>query len=159
VADKRIEFPQHPAVVLLPNPDAVSTGIGVVRSLGRQGIPVVTVGTENRPMSAWSKYVIKHYRVPDFAHNADDYLDALCTVGERLSPRGVLFVSGDEHVLLVNRNLSDLKPLFLYNYLSPEALRKCIDKDAMFAAAQDCSGPGRQRSGAQDSFFECSGHK
>lgn len=141
MARERMEFSQHPAVVLLPNPDITSTGIGIVRSLGREGIPIVTIGSDTRPMSAWSRYVVRHYRVPDIALSVDGFVEALCSIGEGLSPKGVLFVSADEHVLLMNRHSSVLQSLYAYNYLGREALHRCIDKDAMYAAAHERNVP------------------
>jgi len=43
---ENLRFSMAPAVVLLPQPESVPTGLAVVRGLGRNGIPVVAVGAD-----------------------------------------------------------------------------------------------------------------
>ncbi|MGQ9730200.1 MAG: carboxylate--amine ligase [Candidatus Zipacnadales bacterium] len=141
VSSGQTMFQTHPAIVLLPNPDIVSTGIGVVRSLGREGVPVVTVSSEHRPKSAFSRYVWAHYVVPDPATDPTGFADELCRLGQSMNLAPVLFVTTDELVMQVNLLQERLRPYFLYNYLKPSAVRKCIDKLAMFQAAKACGVP------------------
>jgi predicted ATP-grasp superfamily ATP-dependent carboligase len=119
----------------------VSTGIGVVRSLGREGIPVITASPERRAMSAYSRYVREHVVVPDPARDPAGFTRELSRMGQALAPVPVLFLTTDEQVMQVNALQDDLRPYFRYSYLKQSALSKCVNKLAMFEAARACGVP------------------
>jgi D-aspartate ligase len=86
-------------------------GLGVARSLGRRGIPVVVVD-DQQSVSAFSRYVSKVVRVEDLrAERAT--VDAILDVGKRLGLRGwVLFPTRDETVAAFSKHRTELAEFF-----------------------------------------------
>ncbi|MGI5819483.1 MAG: ATP-grasp domain-containing protein [Armatimonadota bacterium] len=124
------------AFVLLPRPDTVPTGIGVIRSLGRRGIAVIAASSERAPLSSTSRYVREYLRLPDPADDCPAFVDALVEAGMAHSPRPVLFVSSDYDALLVNSYRERIEAAFRYPFISREALACCLEKDRTIALAQ-----------------------
>lgn len=72
-------------------------GLGIVRSLGRRGIPVCVIDDE-RSIARFSRYCTHHVRVPDLRDHART-VDAVMEVGARLGLDGwVLYPTRDETV-------------------------------------------------------------
>lgn len=72
-------------------------GLGIVRSLGRHGIPVCMVDDE-RSIARFSRYCTHHVRVPDLRDHGQT-VDSVMEVGARLGLEGwVLYPTHDETV-------------------------------------------------------------
>src|SRR5271154_147435 len=72
-------------------------GLGIVRSLGRQGVPICVLDDEHS-ISRFSRYATYGIRVPDL-RNTDKALETILEVGRRLDLKGwVLFPTRDELV-------------------------------------------------------------
>jgi D-aspartate ligase len=86
-------------------------GLGIVRSLGRRGIPVCVVDDEHS-ISRFSRYTQFAVRVPDLRNEAAA-IEALLDIGRRLNLKGwVLFPTREELVAAVSRHRSALLELF-----------------------------------------------
>src|SRR5271157_5736524 len=86
-------------------------GLGIVRSLGRRGIPVCVVDDEHS-ISRFSRYSTHFARLPDLRdeHKA---VDGLMDVGARLGLQGwVLYPTREELVAALSRNRSQLSDMF-----------------------------------------------
>ena len=72
-------------------------GLGIVRSLGRQGIPVCVIDDE-RSISRFSRYCTHHVRVPDLRDH-ERTVESVLSAGARLGLDGwVLYPTRDETV-------------------------------------------------------------
>ena len=72
-------------------------GLGIVRSLGRRGIPVCVIDDE-RSISRYSRYCTHHVRVPDLRDH-ERTVEAVLEAGQRLGLQGwVLYPTRDETV-------------------------------------------------------------
>ncbi|MGH9512763.1 MAG: ATP-grasp domain-containing protein [Terriglobales bacterium] len=86
-------------------------GLGVARSLGRKGIPVVVLDDQHS-VSSFSRYVTRVVRTKNL-RDARSTVDAVLDVGHRLGLEGwVLFPTRDETVAAVARYRSELKDFF-----------------------------------------------
>jgi D-aspartate ligase len=90
---------QVPAVVL----SLYYSGLGLVRSLGRQGIPVYAMDHAVTNIGLYSKYA-QRYICPDPKIQPDRLLIHLKNLRQKVACRPVLFPTGDEYVLFVSRN-------------------------------------------------------
>jgi predicted ATP-grasp superfamily ATP-dependent carboligase len=79
-------------------------GLGIVRSLGRHGIPVVVVDDE-RSISAASRWTTRSVRVPSLRTD-DDVLSALARLGGL--DGWVVFPTRDENVAALSRHRAEL---------------------------------------------------
>lgn len=126
-----------PAIVF---PARQTNSLGVIRSLGKKGIPVI--GLDYQPMSVgfFSRYC-KARRCPDPAISEARFIDSLVTLGRELSTKGILFLMDDHYVFLATKYRNVLKDYFLFSYLDFELLEKCIDKRKMAEIADSLGIP------------------
>jgi D-aspartate ligase len=86
-------------------------GLGIVRSLGRQGVPVCVVDDEFS-ISRYSRYCTRFVKVADLRDERGT-VDCLLEIGRRLSLDGwVLYPTREELVAAFSRNRSDLGEFF-----------------------------------------------
>jgi D-aspartate ligase len=86
-------------------------GLGIVRSLGRQGIPVCIVDDE-LSISRYSRYSTKFVKVADL-HDERVTVESLLEIGKRLRLHGwVLYPTREELVAAFSRNRAELSELF-----------------------------------------------
>jgi D-aspartate ligase len=86
-------------------------GLGIVRSLGRHGVPICVIDDEHS-ISRYSRYVKHSAHVPDL-RNGDAIIQELLAIGARLNLKGwVLFPTRDEVVAAISRNRARLTSWF-----------------------------------------------
>lgn len=86
-------------------------GLGIVRSLGRHGIPICVLDDEHS-ISRFSRYATYGIRVPDL-RNADKAVETILEVGKRLDLRGwVLFPTRDELVASISLQRAAISEFF-----------------------------------------------
>ncbi len=86
-------------------------GLGIVRSLGLQGVPVCVIDDE-RSISRYSRYVKHAVHVPDL-RNDDAIVKELLALASRFNLKGwVLFPTRDEVVAAISRNRAQLTAWF-----------------------------------------------
>lgn len=102
-------------------------GLGIVRSLGKTGVPVCVIDDEYS-ISRWSRYATCGFRVPDLRRE-DQTVQTLLDLGRRLGLNGwVLFPTRDEIVAALSRHRATLSEI--YRVPSPEwdTARWVLDK-------------------------------
>src|SRR5271165_4068672 len=100
-------------VVQAPHPTAGAVviggdyqGLGIVRSLGRQGIPVCVVDDE-LSISRYSRYATKFVRVENLREERVT-VDSILKIGKRLGLEGwVLYPTREELVAALSRNRNE----------------------------------------------------
>jgi D-aspartate ligase len=86
-------------------------GLGIARSLGSRGIPVVVLD-DQYSVSSFSRYVCKVVRVPDLRDERKS-IDAIMDIGRHLElANWVLFPTRDETVTAVSRHRDELSSIF-----------------------------------------------
>ena len=86
-------------------------GLGIVRSLGRHGVPVCVVDDEYS-IGRFSKYATFAVRAPNLRAEKDT-VDFLLNMGHRMNLKGwVLFPTRDEHVAAFSRHKQALSEVF-----------------------------------------------
>jgi D-aspartate ligase len=87
--------------------------LGIIRSLGRLGVPVYAVDADPRRAASYSKYLRGRFRFDMAAATADATVDYLLEVGRRLGTRAVLIPTWDETALLASEAYAALSERFL----------------------------------------------
>jgi D-aspartate ligase len=86
-------------------------GLGIIRSLGRRGIPLCVVDDEYS-IGRFSKYTTFTVRAPNLRKEKET-VDFLLNIGHRMNLKGwVLFPTRDEHVAAFSRNKAALSEFF-----------------------------------------------
>jgi len=111
-------------------------GLGIVRSLGRHGIPVCVVDDEHS-ISRFSRYSTHFARLPDLRHERK-VVDGLLEVGARLGLQGwVLYPTREELVAALSRNRSQLSEMFRVPTPTWDSIRWAWDKRNTYRLAKE----------------------
>jgi D-aspartate ligase len=126
-----------PAVVLQASgPNA----LGIVRSLGRAGIPVIACDHDPEALGLLSRYA--HAQVlPDPLADAGRFVDALLDLGERLPDGGVLFATHDEALSAIGPREVEVDRLFRRPWSPWARMEGILDKAVQHAAARAIGFP------------------
>ena len=115
-------------------------GLGIVRSLGRMGVPVCVIDDEHS-ISRFSRYATYGLRVPDLRHEQPT-VETLLRIGRSLDLQGwVLFPTRDEIVAALARNRSTLAEIFRVPVPEWETVHWMLDKRNTYQLAKQLSIP------------------
>ena len=115
-------------------------GLGIVRSLGRMGVPVCVIDDEHS-ISRFSRYTTHGVRVPDLRQEAAT-VETLLRIGRELNLQGwVLFPTRDEIVAALARNRSVLAETFRVPVPDWTTVRWMLDKRNTYQLAQQLNIP------------------
>jgi D-aspartate ligase len=115
-------------------------GLGIVRSLGRHGIPVCVIDDE-QSISRYSRYVTHAVHVPDLRNDAA-IIKELFALEKRFNLKGwVLFPTRDEVVAAISRNRTQLAEWFRVPTPEWETIEWVWDKRNTYKIARELQIP------------------
>jgi predicted ATP-grasp superfamily ATP-dependent carboligase len=110
------------------------SGLGIVRSLGRQGIPVYALDPNANQIGLDSHYC-KGLVCPSIEESEKEHIDFLINLSQSLGQKPVLFPTGDNTVYCYARNENLLKKYFLFSGPDRHVIAKVATKDALYKSA------------------------
>ena len=111
-------------------------GLGIVRCLGRRGIPVCVIDDEPS-VARHSRYASRSVRVPRLRTD-DDVLDCLLELGNKRELfNWVLYPTRDETVATLSRHREKLEPFFRVPTPSFDSISWAWDKRLTYELAED----------------------
>lgn len=119
----------YPAVVL----GMFETGLGVGRSLGRNGIPVFGLDFK-KDTGFYSKY-IKAKICPHPLNDEEKFLDFLIEFAKKFEERPVLFITSDSFLNVISYNQRILKKYFFINISNKKIIGSITDKYRQYQLA------------------------
>jgi predicted ATP-grasp superfamily ATP-dependent carboligase len=115
-------------------------GLGIVRSLGRQGIPVCVVDDE-LSISRYSRYCTKFVKLANLRDERVT-VDSLLELGKRLRLDGwVLYPTREELVAALSRHRSELSEMFRVPTPDWESVKWAWDKRNTYSLARELDIP------------------
>jgi predicted ATP-grasp superfamily ATP-dependent carboligase len=115
-------------------------GLGIVRSLGRQGVPVCVVDDE-QSIARFSRYAKSFEHVTDLRDQRNT-VDGLLEMGKRLCLNGwVLYPTREELVAAISHNRVELSEVFRVPTPGWESVKWAWDKRNTYRLAQDLGIP------------------
>jgi len=127
---------RSPAVVLGLCPN----GLGAIRSLGRNGIPVIGVDYKLGGPGFYSKYA-KTELCPNPYLYPEQMCQFLMNIGNKLDEKGVLFPTSDEFVLFISRYRHELQNRFSFALPSDELVEALLNKRWQYVKAEETKTP------------------
>lgn len=115
-------------------------GLGVIRSLGREGVPIVAVDNNRNAPGLHSRYA-RSLLLPDPAKGPEQCLDGLLKEGRKQSVKGVIFPCSDAFVLFVSRYRRELGEHFEFCIPSEEVLEGMVNKRKQYDEAERIGTP------------------
>ena len=112
-----------PAIILT----GFTAGLGVIRALGQNGVPIILVSTAKKEYARKSKYVKETIFAPDPEKNGSDYIHLLLENSNDFGGSLVIPTS-DETLTLISQNLGALKPYYSVACADWEVVGKFLEK-------------------------------
>jgi D-aspartate ligase len=103
------------------------TGLGIARSLGAHGVPVIGLSAKTGVYGNFTRYA-KVLRCPDSREEPGRLLEYLIALGRKSDRKRILFPTRDHDLVLLDRFRKELEPYYISVVPSPEALTACLDK-------------------------------
>jgi len=120
-----------PALVLQVS---YANGLGVIRDLGVNGVPILGLDTDVHALGFSSRYAAGLV-CPSPQHDEEAFLTFLEELGARLPQRGVLFPTHDEYVWALSRNAARLERYYYLPFSRWDVMQRLHDKRAQLEAA------------------------
>jgi D-aspartate ligase len=123
-----------PALMLKVGQYPVHSGsIGVLRTLGRCGVPVYAITEPGLPPAAVSRYLTGRFVWRTTGHERPDTLiPGLLAAGERIGTRSVVVAIDDEAAVLAAEHREELAEHFLIPDVAPGLPRRMASKSGLF---------------------------
>jgi D-aspartate ligase len=107
-------------------------GLGVVRSLGRLGVPVFGVYEERLAPAAVSRYLTGRFVWRSEPEDADRFLAGMAAIGERLGRPTVLIPTDDLGAILISEHAPTLGRWFRFPQPPPGLAQRLASKKGLF---------------------------
>lgn len=134
----RISDNSTPVVVLGP----VGYGsLGILRSLGRLGIPVYIVGTDPRILALYSRYCRGKFISNLICRSSGDSAGRLLEIGRRIGRKSVLIPTTDQLAIFVDENADALREGFFFPSQPRGLPRVLASKKEMYHLAKRAGIP------------------
>lgn len=117
------------------------TGLAVARSLGKKGIPIISLDRDGRAYGLSSKYVKIAAFCPNPITNEREFVDLLIEIGKRLPQKGVLFPSNDEWVFAVSRHRQELEQYYDFPFSYLDVIDQILNKKLLYKKAEELNIP------------------
>jgi predicted ATP-grasp superfamily ATP-dependent carboligase len=120
-----------PAIVLQ---SSFANGLGIIRGLGRAGVPVLALDRSTRALGFDSRYAAGML-CPDPKTDAEAFLLFLEDLARRLPSKAVVFPTHDEYIWIVSRNAERLRDGYLIPFSDWRHMVRLADKEEQLRAA------------------------
>jgi D-aspartate ligase len=132
----KINDTSTPVVVLRGVESASHGALGILRSLGRLGIPVYLVACDAGTPGFYSRYC-KGSRVCNVENgNAQNSIHLLVDLAKKIGRRSILIPTDDNAVLFVADHADALSEHFLFPPMCPKLIREVSSKKGMYFLAK-----------------------
>jgi predicted ATP-grasp superfamily ATP-dependent carboligase len=115
--------------------------LGVMRSLGRLGVPLYGVHDMSRPPASYSKYCRKVFVLNLDDNPPEQSVDSLLEIARQIGGRAMLVPTNDESAIFVAQNALQLQEDFLFPHNPIEVVWSLYNKKEMYFLAKRLSIP------------------
>jgi predicted ATP-grasp superfamily ATP-dependent carboligase len=131
-----------PAVVLKLDRNVMHHGgLGVIRSLGRLGVPVYGVHEGPFAPAASSRFLHGRYFWNPGVHDAARIRDGLLRLADRIGEPAVLFVTDDAGAIFLAEHSEELRSRFLFPHPQPDLPRRLAGKYSLYQLCRELQVP------------------
>jgi len=113
------------------------TGLGVIRSLGREGIDIFGFDYLDEGRDGFRSKYVKPAICPHPVYQSRELSDFLINWSKSKGKKPVLFPTSDEFVRFISDNRELLKRHFLFNISSPGVIESILDKKTQYEMARE----------------------
>ena len=118
-----------------------SNDLGVIRGLGRHGIPIILLDVDRSSMTRYSKYISKKLTCPDPKGSEIRFINFLLDVGKQMDKKCMIIPIGDAEVMALSKYKEKLERFFLLPIPSFEVAQKLVNKKKFYKLLDQISIP------------------
>lgn len=130
----------HPTGIIITGNNSTNN-LGVVRNLGRHGVPLILISSNHRDMVRYSKYVSKRITYPQPKESKIQFVNFLLDVGKQMNKKYVLIPTSDEEALTFSKYKNELKQFYILPVPSLEIIQKLVNKKEFYKLLNRMSIP------------------
>ena len=130
-------FPHKPVALVM---NCWVSGLGVIRSLGVKGVPVLALDPDPLAIGLYSKYARKII-CPDPLGSEETFVEFLIDIGKRLPIRGMLFPTADAYVVAIAKARDKLENYYRIPFSPWEVIKEIVDKETQYKKAMEAGIP------------------
>jgi predicted ATP-grasp superfamily ATP-dependent carboligase len=137
MSQAKADDPMYPVAVVL---NMFYTGLGIARSLSKQGVSVIGLSAHRRIYGNFTRHA-KVLRCPDSRDQPERLLEYLIRLGKQLGRPAVIFPTRDDDVVFLDRYRDELQRYFRLVTPQSAVIRTCLDKWETYLHAQRAGVP------------------
>jgi predicted ATP-grasp superfamily ATP-dependent carboligase len=131
-----------------PNPIGVivtsgisANALGIIRSFGRRGIPVVYIDSDPDSIVRHSRYISTRLTRKKTGDSESDFVNLLKDFGKQQNGRMMIVPIGDEAVLALSKHRDELEPFYHLPVPEYETTQKLVNKKGFYRVLNDMQIP------------------
>ena len=124
--------------------EAMVTGsLGLVRGLGRHGIPIILLAPDHASIARYSKYITKRLACPDpnTPEAEHEVVKLLVDYGKQANAKIAIIPVNDMEALTLSRNKEELEQFYFIPIASFDAMQKLVNKKNFYKLLAQMSVP------------------
>ncbi len=102
--------------------------LGVVRSLGRHGIPTILLSSNHQDIARYSRFTNQRLKFPDPKDSEDEFIEFLLDLGRTMEREAVIIPTNDAAVFALSRHKYKLEKYFLLPVPDFKIVEKLVNK-------------------------------
>ena len=114
--------------------------IGIVHSLGEEGVPVYSGSTSLQNPAMYSRFVKKRLKFSSFRE--ETFIDEMVQLGPTFADKPVIYSDDDNGILLISKNRDRLAPYYKFLFPDHEMVHSILDKAKFTELCKDYDLPG-----------------
>lgn len=118
-----------------------TNSLGVVRNLGRHGIPVTMLDYNRPSMVRYSRYISRKLACPSPRGSETQFIDFLLNQGKQMDEKCIIFATNDAEVMALSRYKDELEQYYLLPIPSFEIIQKLVNKRYFYQLLDQISVP------------------
>jgi predicted ATP-grasp superfamily ATP-dependent carboligase len=117
--------------VVVTSGGSASNQLGVVRSFGRHGIPVVYLDSGHRSFVGYSKHITRRLKCPSSIESPREFVDVLLDFG-RIDGRMMIVPTGDMDALAISKHKRELERYYFVPVSAHATVEKLVNKKLFY---------------------------
>jgi predicted ATP-grasp superfamily ATP-dependent carboligase len=130
----------HAVGVMITGTNSINN-LGVIRGLGRHGVPIILLDVDRGSMVRYSKYVSKKLTCPDPNKSEIQFINFLLDFGKQMDKKCMIIPTGDMDALILSKHKDKLERFYILPMPSFEVIQKLVDKKRFYKLLDQMSIP------------------
>ena len=117
----------HSTAVIITT-GVTGNSLGVIRALGRRGIPVIYLDSQQASMARYSRYINRHLKAQNLIESETEFVNLLLNFGQQIDSRMIIIPTGDIEVLALSKYKNELEQFYFLLVSNHHIVQKLVNK-------------------------------